>query len=122
MLEGSLNTEKKISEDVDTVEGQKEGYSNSTFKCDDCRENCSTKTSFKKHRKQNHPTKRIVNPSEENSLLDVIPNRKLECGLCVVDFENIEEINDHTDQHHQGRFYFMRVSLSLAGPFFLFQF
>ena len=69
MLEGSLNTENKISEDVDTVEGQKEGYSNSTFKCDDCRENCSTKTSFKKHRKRNHPTQRIVNPPRENSLL-----------------------------------------------------
>jgi uncharacterized C2H2 Zn-finger protein len=90
-----------------------EGYSNSdqaycqkematdNFICDDCSQIFKTKTSLKKHLKRIHKVK--VTIQKENDPFKNNPNRKLECGLCVLEFVSLEKMDDHMDEKHSGR-------------------
>ena len=42
-------------------------------------------------------------PPKENFASKVSPKRKLECGLCILNFNCIEEMNSHMDCFHEGR-------------------
>jgi hypothetical protein len=42
-------------------------------------------------------------------------NRKLECGLCDVDFHSVEEMNQHMDEEHEGRWKFDDPDVVMLG-------
>jgi hypothetical protein len=102
MLKGLLEKDSKRLMDVGNEECQKEENLNPTFNCVNCNEIFLTESSLKKHTKRSHRTQRIKSRTEP-SLPKVHPNRKLECGMCVIDFENIDEMNAHMDNIHEGR-------------------
>ena len=102
MLKGLLEKDGKRSIDIANDECQNEENLNPTLKCVNCNEIFLTESSLKKHRKRSHRTQRIKSRTEP-SLPKVHPKRKLECGMCVIDFENIDEMNAHMDDIHEGR-------------------
>ena len=60
-----------------------------------------TKTSFKKLREQIHETHRFEDESTEEKFLH--NSRKLECGMCVLEFQSVEDMDNHMDENHEGR-------------------
>ena len=61
------------------------------FQCVECNGQFETKTKLRNHLIMNH----------ENSKVNL--TRPLECGLCVIDFGTIEQMDEHMDENHSGR-------------------
>ena len=83
-------------------------HNNSQARCDEI---LYSKTSLKKHRKRMHKSVEEKNENvpesigKENALktLKVNQYHQVKCGICVIDFESIEEMDEHMDIEHGGR-------------------
>ena len=98
LLEGILNN------DVELKECQELKRDSPLFQCDDCNDALLTKTSLKRHKEMIHRANEVketvpkeIDPFKNNQ------NRKLECGLCAVEFMSLDRMDEHMDEMHQGR-------------------
>ena len=86
------------------------------FQCDVCKEMLKSKTGLKQHRKKVHKanTENIqtdvrsketkeVYKEQEFSKESINCSSQFSCGLCDIIFDSIEDINNHMDDRHQGR-------------------
>ena len=84
MLKNLLDKDGKTSHDVEDVKI------------------VGTKTSFKKHREEQiHEKHRLEDESTKDKFMHNI--RKLECGMCVLEFQSVEDMDNHMDENHEGR-------------------
>ena len=80
------------------------------FRCDHCGEMFMTKTSLKNHVKRVH---KVYTEKSEKEIIelevDTLTHNKepqpsnFECGMCEIDFSCIENMDDHMDYKHGGR-------------------
>lgn len=101
MLQGLLD--KDECSNISNKEKHQDEIAAITFQCDDCSKTFLTKTSLKKHRKKIHKVYVVKNMPKENNPFKNNPNRKLECGMCVRNFVSLEEMDEHMDDTHGGR-------------------
>ena len=65
---------------------------NTPLKCDQCKNSFGTKRSLSVHIRRKHQI------AQESSSL---PEYK--CGFCVINFDSIDQMDSHMDDHHGGR-------------------
>ena len=89
---------------VSVKENKQEDKAKVSFKCDDCSNRFLTKSSLKKHMKRYHKVYTAQNIERgNNDPFKNNPNRKLEWGICVLNFGSLEEMDEHMDHAHEGR-------------------
>ena len=99
MLKGILDNDNVIKSKC-----QQEENATETFTCDECNETFLLKASLRKHIQNVHKVYKTEETTPtENDPFRNNPNRELKCGLCVLDFVTLDQMDDHMDEKHSGR-------------------
>ena len=94
LLQGLLTKHEEVSNVKESIELERNHKC--AFKCEDCDEVFATKTNLKKHKSRFHKIFKVKQTIQKSI-------RKIECGLCEMDFAAIEYMDKHMDEMHQGR-------------------
>jgi hypothetical protein len=113
-LEGLLE-EKNLNQQDKEMQERKGAISG--FICDECDESFRTKGILNNHILTFHTSKNMNYKDEDlpEQIGKFSSNRKLECGLCDVDFHSVEEMNQHMDEEHEGRWKFDDPDVVMLG-------
>ena len=74
-----------------------------SFNCSRCNESFVTKKSLRRHSQKHHKLFKVKDDVSAKNIPKHFKNRKLECGMCEMDFNSVEYMDSHMDDKHEGR-------------------